>query len=657
MDPTRFAALVRRLELEAAAAPRRYRARVVLLSLLGYAYIGAVVLVLLALVALCLWLLVTRRSGTAALGKIAIALLVLAGVVARAMWVRFDPPAGRPLSRDDAPKLFEEAEALRRRLRAPKPHVVLLSDDYNACIAQIPRLGVFGWPRNYLVVGLPLLATLPVEQVRAVLAHEFAHLSSAHGAFGSWLYRVRATWYQLMTRLDESQSAASALFRRFFDWYAPCFGACSFVLVRRHELDADRLAADVVGRTRMAQALVDLEVRGAFLGERFWPALWREVETRITPPADVYARLAAAARAPLADRDAADWFTIAMRARTDVDDTHPSLRDRVAALVGDPDGARRAADGAALAPTAAFAAPAADHYLGAAHERLAAELGAGWALEGRSAWTERRERLREAREELARLESDAARRALDLEDRWRLASLTEEVHGSAAALPLYQALLRAHPDHLSAAFAVGRLLLDAGDEAGRALVDDVMERDPDAVLAGCRVVHRFLVREGRLDEADRYRARAASRAEAEERAAEERDFLTAADEYAPAELPTAVVASLVAQLDAIDGVHRAWLARKVLRRSAGAEDAPLHVLVVAPSPVYLWPEYRMQGQMDRALAIARRLEVPEGVSVHPIADAGIAPMKPLRRLPGALLYEAKRRRNERRAARTRARAA
>jgi hypothetical protein len=178
-----------------------------------------------------------------------------------------------------------------------------------------------------------------------------------------------------------------------------------------------------------------------------------------------------------------------------------------------------------------------------------------------------------------------------------------------------------------------------------------MERDPDAVLAGCRVVHRFLVRAGRLDEAERYRARAASRSQTIAAAEEERDFLTASDEYAPSELSAEIVAGIVVQLDALDGVHRAWLAKKVLRRTAGADDLPLHVLVVAPSPIYLWPEYRMQGQMDRALAIARRLDVPEGISVHPIADAGIAPMKPLRRLPGALFYEAKRRRNERRAAR------
>ena len=73
-----------------------------------------------------------------------------------------------------------------------------------------------------------------------------------------------------------------------------------------------------------------------------------------------------------------------------------------------------------------------------------------------------------------------------------------------------------------------------------------------------------------------------------------------------------------------------------------------------PTPVYLWAEYRQQGQHDRALAIARQLEVPHGVSLHALPDAGAPSLKPLRKLSGALFYEAKRRKNQRRAARARA---
>ena len=70
----------------------------------------------------------------------------------------------------------------------------IIDDEFNACIVQIPRFGLFGGARNYLVIGLPLMQTLTVEQFAAVLAHEYGHLSGAHGHFSAWIYRLRVTW-------------------------------------------------------------------------------------------------------------------------------------------------------------------------------------------------------------------------------------------------------------------------------------------------------------------------------------------------------------------------------------------------------------------------------------------------------------------------------
>jgi hypothetical protein len=60
------------------------------------------------------------------------------------------------------------------RFRTPRFHHVLVTDDFNAAVVQAPRLGLFGWYRNYLLIGLPLAKALTVEQFKAVLAHEFA---------------------------------------------------------------------------------------------------------------------------------------------------------------------------------------------------------------------------------------------------------------------------------------------------------------------------------------------------------------------------------------------------------------------------------------------------------------------------------------------------
>ena len=56
-------------------------------------------------------------------------------------------------ARSDAPELFALLDRLRARLDTPPLHQVLVTADFNAGITQLPRLGVFGWHRNSLILG------------------------------------------------------------------------------------------------------------------------------------------------------------------------------------------------------------------------------------------------------------------------------------------------------------------------------------------------------------------------------------------------------------------------------------------------------------------------------------------------------------------------
>src|SRR5207249_200161 len=112
---------------------------------------------------------------------------------------------------------------------------VLLTDDFNAAAAQRPRLGIFGWQENYLLLGLPLMLALTPGQFRSVVAHELGHLSGNHGKFGGWIYRINRTWEQLVERMTQSRSWVSGIFTKFFGWYMPFFEAYSFVLRRQQE--------------------------------------------------------------------------------------------------------------------------------------------------------------------------------------------------------------------------------------------------------------------------------------------------------------------------------------------------------------------------------------------------------------------------------------
>src|SRR5205814_4685403 len=99
----------------------------------------------------------------------------------RALLVRVKAPQGRAVTRTEAPELFAVLDDLQTQLRSAAFHQVFIDPRCNAGVVQVPRLGVFGWSRNYLLIGLPLLDGLSPDEMRAVLAHEFAHLSREHG--------------------------------------------------------------------------------------------------------------------------------------------------------------------------------------------------------------------------------------------------------------------------------------------------------------------------------------------------------------------------------------------------------------------------------------------------------------------------------------------
>jgi Zn-dependent protease with chaperone function len=236
VQQAQFEALIERMERFAIERPAAYRRRVYGLAALGYGYMLFVVLVLLVLTTLAV-------SSFLYLKGLAVKLILVTGAlltaVLRSLWVKQEPPKGEKVSATDAPELFKVLRDLQQRLQTPAIHTVLVTTAFNAGVSQVPRLGVLGWHRNYLVLGLPLMKGLTVEQFKAVLGHELGHLSRGHARTANWIYRMRMIWTQLESAFARKNHWGSGLIRRFFKWYIPYFNAISFPFARANEYEAD----------------------------------------------------------------------------------------------------------------------------------------------------------------------------------------------------------------------------------------------------------------------------------------------------------------------------------------------------------------------------------------------------------------------------------
>lgn len=561
MTDDEFDALVHRLEAQSRQRPGWYKFKVLALGALGYAYVSAVVGVLVLL----LGLLAATGKGALLAKKLAIPLFALSALIARALWVRLPAPEGVPLKQRDYPLLFHTLYDLRRRLRGPRIHQVLLRDDFNAAVAQVSRLGLFGWQKNYLILGMPLMQALTPAQFTAVLAHEYGHLSGAHGRAGAWIYRLRKRWHQLMQTLDREEHWGKFVFARFFDWYAPFFAAYSFVLARANEYEADRCAAQATDPRHIADALIAAHVKAGFLEERYWPNLYAQADRLPQPVMSPFLDMGRLMRRDIGADDAQRRLAAGLEQQTGTADTHPALRDRLAALRQEP----------RLPPE--VTQTAAEHFFGGRLLRLTEQLADRWRARIGASWKERYARVQTSTQRIQAL--DAARKinAWSEAETYEYARLCEEFRPKIDPVPLYRAALSLRPNHVSAHYHLGRLLLERGDEAGIAHLAQAMDADEEAVTAACKLIYRYLMEHGREAEAEVYRARHRAQAEREQARAAERDHLRLDDTLIAHNLPADAVRGLAAQLRGYRRIARAYLAQKQLHYST----EPIYVLGVA----------------------------------------------------------------------------
>ncbi|MDQ3686784.1 MAG: M48 family metallopeptidase [Acidobacteriota bacterium] len=622
MDTTQeeFDSLARRVEDAARRNPQAYKLKVLMLALAGYAYLFFVLALLLTLASLLLWGFISGRGLNGITVKIEIALLVFAYIVARSMWVRLPPPEGLPLTGRRAPALFETVGEIKRTVDGPDVHAVLLTEEFNASVVQIPRFGLFGWPRNYLVIGLPLMYALSPTQFRAVLAHEFGHLAGAHGRFGSWIYRIRVTWYQLMEALEGRQHWGSFLFNRFFRWYVPFFGAYSFVLARSHEYQADLCAAEAVGAREAADALISVEVNGVHLAEKFWSDHYDKVKNQSDAPAP-YTEMAKSLRAGVRSDEAQRWLNDALTAETGSADTHPSLNDRLAAL------------GQAPRLPDPVIESAAQFYLKEALAGLTEELNVLWMERVGADWEEQHRHVETARQELTELNRKAGAESLTIEEAYRRACLIEEFENSEMALPLYREVLRLNENHAAANFAVGRILMSQSGDEGVPFVERAMETDADYIFAGCEIMRRHLVGKGELVAAEKYRRRASQHAQVYEMAQAERAGLSFVDTYVSHNFSDEEVERLRQQLMGYGEIKEAYLVRKELKYFP---EKPLYALGVRLD----LPWHKQAGDKESEFIqhLVSAVRVPGELYCVALNSENKRMLKIMRDVSGSLIY-------------------
>ncbi|MFE6648902.1 M48 family metallopeptidase [Nocardioides sp. NPDC057772] len=166
-------------------------------------------------------------------------------------------PGGLVLTEQDQPALWAEVRQLAAAAGTRAPDEIRLVPEVNAAVSEETSLLGLRTGTRRLFLGVPLMQGLSRNQLHAVLAHELGHHSTTHTRLGALIHRSRLAIAEVAAGLS------NPLVKRPFRTYARIFFALTRPLAHAHEIDADRLSAQVAGPRTAAVTLRTLPALGA----------------------------------------------------------------------------------------------------------------------------------------------------------------------------------------------------------------------------------------------------------------------------------------------------------------------------------------------------------------------------------------------------------
>ena len=186
------------------------------------------------------------------------------------------------VTEEECPKLFTEIQDIAKNVGTQMPKHVYLTTDVNACVFYNTSFWSIFFPvRKNLEIGLGLFDGMSIDEVKAILAHEFGHFSQKSMKVGSTVYITNNVLYNLIYQRDQwdelvDQWATSSLtLWAFFGCITRgvtnqvkklTFQVYKIVqksymkLSRQMEFDADSISCEYIGSNNFISAMCKVEV-------------------------------------------------------------------------------------------------------------------------------------------------------------------------------------------------------------------------------------------------------------------------------------------------------------------------------------------------------------------------------------------------------------
>ncbi|WP_455211677.1 hypothetical protein [Kaarinaea lacus] len=281
-----------RLHHFALAYPKSYFTLVLAAALAGYGFL--LLFPLLSIVALIELVAVAQSVpftiNTLSQGLVWVGVFIFGVAISHhILTIKFELPKGVELPASKAPKLFSRLEnniegAFWLNFFRPKFCSILLSEQFVLEIHKTPVSGIPVWSKNTLVIGFPVLQTMPEYYFECALERKLIQYSKGRNMVTNWLYQLQDIWFLYPSAFSHRKLLGEQIIVWFFKLYAPFYKRLSLYAAQQEELAADTMALREMNDSDLFKTIQSQTVAQHFFHKVYLPMVNNYIKTKSVNP-------------------------------------------------------------------------------------------------------------------------------------------------------------------------------------------------------------------------------------------------------------------------------------------------------------------------------------------------------------------------------------
>jgi hypothetical protein len=244
----------------------------------------------------------------------------------------FPLPRGLILEQAMAPKLFQQVEDIENLYERAVVHRIILRHDFSLNIIKTPKFGLPFITHNTLIIGTPVLLTLPTDVFNVLLTRRIGQSIGKHHLISSHLMNLRTTWRRYRDSFARQGFFTKRIYYFFFRLFIPFYDFMSFFAARNDELKSDHATLHIMNDRDFAAAMSQEMITRNFLEQIYWPKIYQLARDEKTDVCFPYRHMGKVIQKGLRKEDIYRWVKQAMQKPPSTTKYMPSLKQRLESI-------------------------------------------------------------------------------------------------------------------------------------------------------------------------------------------------------------------------------------------------------------------------------------------------------------------------------------